>query len=73
MVNVKKRTYIVGFIILALVLIGSIILVWGLMGNYGKQQDKVYSGAKLVYEMPEPIEPTNVHWSTPAFINSLKE
>ena len=53
MVNVKKRIFIMGFIILGLVLLGSAILVWGLIGNYGKQQDKVYSGAKLVYNLPE--------------------
>mgnify|MGYP006894387824 CR=1 FL=1 len=49
MVNVKKRTYIIGFIILGLVILGSAIIAWNLISNYDKQQDKVYSGAKLVY------------------------
>lgn len=52
MVNVKKRIYIFSFIVLALVLLGSAIFMWNLIGNYGKQQDKIYSGAKLVYNTP---------------------
>ncbi|HZJ58477.1 MAG TPA: hypothetical protein VFD89_09630 [Clostridia bacterium] len=51
MIKTKKRIYILIFIILGLALLGSAVIIWDVMGNYGKQQDKVYSGAKLVYSI----------------------
>lgn len=53
MVKIKKRIYVLGSIILALTLIGGALLIWDIFSGYGKQQDKVYSGAKLVYSTQE--------------------
>ncbi|MFY9295204.1 MAG: hypothetical protein WBI88_04185 [Caldicoprobacterales bacterium] len=53
MINIKKWNYVIGFILLAMIVIGSGLLIWNIMSNNNKQQDKVYSGAKLVYFTPE--------------------
>lgn len=63
MVNAKKRTYIIAFIILALVLLGSAILVWDLVIKNHKQQDKIYSGAKLVFIKPQNITIDNDYYN----------
>lgn len=52
MVDIRKRIYIIGFIILGLILLSSAIFVWDLVAKHDKQQDKIYSGAKLVYSAP---------------------
>lgn len=44
-----KRSYIILFVLLALVLMGGVILLWSLLGNLDAKQDKIYSGAKFVY------------------------
>lgn len=49
MINVKKRNYIIALIILTVIILCSTLLVWNLVINNDKQQDKVYSGAKFVY------------------------
>ncbi|NLN41635.1 MAG: hypothetical protein GX160_06575 [Clostridiales bacterium] len=53
MINVKKRYYIIGLIILTVIILCSTMLIWNLINNNGKQQDKVYSGAKYVYISPQ--------------------
>lgn len=53
MINIRKRSYIIGLIILAVIILCSTLLVWNLIINYDKQQDKVYSGAKFVYINPQ--------------------
>ncbi|HZJ82523.1 MAG TPA: hypothetical protein VFD57_01800 [Clostridia bacterium] len=55
MVNTRKRIYTIGLVILTLVLLGSGIWIWNFIGNYGKQQDKTYSGAKLVRSTDEAV------------------
>jgi hypothetical protein len=49
----KIRIYIFMFIIFSLILLGAAFLIWDLVGNYGKQQDKIYSGAKFVHSILE--------------------
>jgi hypothetical protein len=49
----KKRIYILVFVVFSLVLLWGAILIWDLVGNYGKQQDKTYSGAKFVHSILE--------------------
>lgn len=62
MVNIKKRIYVFGTVVMALILLGGAMFVWNLIGSNGKQQDKVYSGAKLVYHRPlNIIEGNSLH------------
>ncbi|NLI59828.1 MAG: hypothetical protein GX375_00155 [Clostridiales bacterium] len=56
MVNTKKRAYTIGLIVLALIILGSAVLIWNIIDNNGKQQDKVYSGAKLIYNIPKFLD-----------------
>jgi len=52
-IKVKKRNYIIGLIILMVIILCSTMLIWSLISNNDKQQDKIYSGAKFVYFNPQ--------------------
>lgn len=61
MVNIKRRIYLIGLVILSLVLFGVSIFLWNFFENQGKQQDKIYSGAKLVDNLDNPVKGSYVN------------